>query len=231
METVVLILMILVCFSFVLKQTFQGWRTQFAVSVICLFFIGMSVPLAIEQSSTQIQQWLQNPALMLDTSVLLFIDVSLQVAFAIFAARLMTSGKEPKGMIRLYRFLRYFPGLLIFPVLFYILVQLIFLFIGVSFGLIGWGFGGAIAVGVPLAAWGVKWLLPEKELRLEMLFLVNLLIAIIGVVATVNGRTAVAGVADVSWAALGGVLAIAAAGIITGFIIRKIIIKRSINKN
>lgn len=218
----------LVCFSFVLKQTFQGYKTQLIISVLCLLFIGLSVPFAIEQSKTQIQQWLQNPALMLDTSVVLFIDVALQIAFALFSARLLTSGKEKKSVIRTYRLLRYFPGILIFPVLFYALVQIIFAFPGASFNTLGWSFGAAVAVMVPALAWLLKWLLPEKDIRIELLFLLNLLIAIIGVVATVNGRTAVAAVGDVNWNSLAGVIAISAVGIILGFFIRKIsIIKKS----
>jgi hypothetical protein len=39
-----------------------------------------------------------------------------------------------------------------------------------------------------LLTWGVRWLVPEKELRLEVFFLSNALIAILGIIATVNGR-------------------------------------------
>ncbi len=58
---------------------------------------------------------------------------------------------------------------------------------------------------------GLCWLVPEKEIRLELLFMVNMLIAALGVVATVNGRTAAAGTNQVEWGALGGVAAIIAA--------------------
>lgn len=45
----------------------------------------------------------------------------------------------------------------------------------------------------------LRYLLPEKELRLELLFLTNALTAILGIIATVNGRTAVTGISEVDW--------------------------------
>ena len=54
METLVLVMMILVCFSFVLKQTFHGVKEIMIISVLVAFFVGMTWPFAIEQSKTQI---------------------------------------------------------------------------------------------------------------------------------------------------------------------------------
>ena len=71
METVVFVLMILVCFNFMLKQTYRKLRSVLVISVICALFVGLMWPYAIEQSKTQIADWLANPALMLDTSVVL----------------------------------------------------------------------------------------------------------------------------------------------------------------
>ena len=78
METVVLVLMILVCFNFMLKQTYRKLRSVLAISVICALFVGLMWSYAIEQSKTQIADWLANPALMLDTSVVLSVEVVLQ---------------------------------------------------------------------------------------------------------------------------------------------------------
>ena len=40
METLVLVMMILVCFSFVLKQTFHGVKEIMIISVLVAFFVG-----------------------------------------------------------------------------------------------------------------------------------------------------------------------------------------------
>ena len=50
METVVLVLMILVCFNFMLKQTYRKLRSVLAISVICALFVGLMWSYAIEQS-------------------------------------------------------------------------------------------------------------------------------------------------------------------------------------
>jgi hypothetical protein len=49
-------------------------------------------------------------------------------------------------------------------------------------------------------------------------FLLSALIAGLGVVATVNGRTAVSGTSQVDFAALGGVIALLLAGTVTGYL-------------
>lgn len=61
----------------------------------------------------------------------------------------------------------------------------------------------------------------EKELRLELLFLTNALTAILGIIATVNGRTAVTGVSEVDWGALTGLIIMLAGGGLIGLVIYK----------
>ena len=67
----------------------------------------------------------------------------------------------------------------------------------------------------------LRYLLPERELRLELLFLTNALTAILGIIATVNGRTAVTGVSEVDWGALTGLIIMLAGGGLIGLVIYK----------
>ena len=149
METVVVVLMILVCFNFMLKQTYRKWGSVTLIAVVCALFVGLIWPYAIEQSKTQIADWLSNPALMLDTSVVLSIEVVLQMAFCMLAAHVMTTGRIRKRTLWSYKALRWFPGLLIFPVLFSGLVALIFSFPGVSFPRIAWSMAAGVLVLIP----------------------------------------------------------------------------------
>lgn len=216
METVVLVMMIVVCFNYLLKQT---WRKPFYVAfsaVVCALLVGLAWPWAIEQSKNQIAGWLADSALMLDLAVLLTLEVALQMAFCIVAAHIHSAGRVKPSVVRIYRLLRWFPGLLVFPVLFSLLVAAIFALPGVSFPLVAWSLAAVVAVVIPLGRWALKHLLPEKEIRLELLFLTNALIAILGIIATVNGRTAVAGITSVDWPSLGGVMAFVAAGLLLG---------------
>lgn len=221
METVVVVLMILICFNFMLKQTYRKQWSVATIAVVCALFVGLVRPYAIEQSKTQIADWLANPALMLDTSVILSLEVVLQMAFCMLAAHVLTTGPIKKRTLWAYRALRWFPGILIFPVLFSGLVYLIFSFPGVSFSLIAWSMAGGVLVLIPAGTLFLRWLLPEKELRLELLFLTNALTAILGIIATVNGRTAVAGISEVDWSALGGLIGLLILGGLIGLIIRK----------
>ena len=221
METVVIVLMILVSFNFLVKLTYAKVWWAAIITVGAALFVGLMWPYAIEQSRTQIDEWLSNPSLMLDTSVILTIEVVIQMSFCMLAAHIMTAGKLNRRTVWLYRILRWFPGVLILPVLFSVLVWLIFAFPGVSFSLIAWSMAGATLLLIPAGILFLLWLLPEKDLRLEILFLTNALTAILGIIATVNGRTAVVGVSEVNWMAVAGVIAIIAAGALVGLIIHK----------
>lgn len=188
--------------------------------------MGLMWPYAVEQSKSQIAGWLSDSALMLDVAVILTLEVAVQMAFCVLSAHIQTTVKVKPLTLWIYRILRWFPGVLIFPVLFSLLVSLIFALPGTSFQLVAWSAAAAVFVAIPIATYGVKRLLPEKEIRLEVLFLSNALIAILGVVATVNGRTAVAGISEVDLAALAGVCGLVVLGLIGGFIQHGIRLKR-----
>lgn len=221
MQTVVLVLMILTVFNFMLKQTFHRWYYILAVAVVAALFTGLMWPVAIEQSKSQIASWLENSTLMLDTSVLLTIEVAVQMGFCLLAANQLTGGIGKRITCWIYRVLWFFPGILIFAVLFSLLVTVIFQFPGVSFAVIAWVLAAIVLVVVPLGTWLLRWLLPEKDIRLELLFLTNALVAILGIVATVNGRTAVEGISEVNWPALAALLGLLLVGIAIGMLLRK----------
>ena len=76
METVVIIIMVAVGFSFLLKLTYHRPAGAIALALVAAAFVFLSYDEATSQSKTQIAEWLQNPSLMLDTSVWLTIDVA-----------------------------------------------------------------------------------------------------------------------------------------------------------
>lgn len=218
MNTVVLVLMLLTAFNFLLKQTFWKLMAVSIIAVVCAVFAGWMWPYAIEQSKTQIANWLSNQPLMLDTSVLLSIEVCIQMAYAMLAVHVANDYPVKPRTIVMYRFLRWFPGLLIFPVIFSGLVYLIFAFPETSFETVAWSYAAFILVIIPIGRYLLLYLLPEKELRLELFFLTNALVAILGIVATVNGKTSAAGVSEIDWKAMAGVVIIAVVGGILGLI-------------
>ncbi|MDR2556386.1 MAG: hypothetical protein LBC49_01585, partial [Bacteroidales bacterium] len=79
------------------------------------------------------------------------------------------------------------PGLLVFPVLFYLLTQAIYFFAGVDFTTISYLLALGAGVLLPLLSLLLKFLFPNKEFRLEVYLLISVFICIIGLIATANG--------------------------------------------
>lgn len=221
METVVTVMMILVCFNYLLKQTCRRSGFVLCSAVVCTLFLGLIWPCAIEQSKSQVSEWLADSALMLDAAVVLTVEVTIQIAFCIMAEHIHTSERVKPSMIWLYRLLQWFPGILVFPVLFSLLVAAIFALPGISFPSVAWTTGLLVFAIILPGTWGLKRLLPEREVRLELLFLSNALLLLLGVIATVNGQTAVAGQTQVDWKALAGVMLLVAAGLAGGMALRR----------
>ena len=200
METIVTIMMLLTVGCFLLKQTFMGVRQILVTAVVAMLFVALTWPFAVTQSKTEIAAWLADSRLMLDVAVLLSVDIALEIAFCVTDVDVRTSRKVGIKKRMWFRFLRYFPGLLIFPVFFALLVWVIFALPGVDFAVIGWSLGVALLFVIPLLTYLLRLVVPEEDLRLELLYLCNLLLGGLGVIATVNGTTAVRGV---NYAALG----------------------------
>ena len=168
MTTVVLILMILVCFNFLLKQTFVP-RNVLAITTLVLgIFAALMWQVAIEQSKTQIIDWLHDTALMRNIAAILSIDVVVQLTFCIFTVRSAGSRGNTLRSRIIAKGLLFYPGFIIFPVVFALLVQLIFLTPGVSFTLVSTSLGVAILFAVPLGIMVLRAILPESDLRLEI---------------------------------------------------------------
>lgn len=213
--------MLLVGFSVVLKLTYLPLWGQATVYLVLALFTGMSLKYAISQSKIQIDIWINDPELMLDIAVLLTADVFLQISFCVLSAKRLAGEYLSKTNIIFQAVTQWIPGILIFPVLLALLVEVIFAFPGMSFSAIAWTLASAVFLTGVVLSCIFKWILPEKDLRLELIFMINALIALLGVIATVNGRTAVAGIDSVEWKTLAGVMAVLIAGAAAGYIIFK----------
>lgn len=218
MNTVVWILILLTAFNFLLKQTFWQPAAVLCISIGMVLFAACMWPYAVEQSSTQIAAWLADPKLMLDTAIVLTVEVALQITFCLSTVHVENVSPVKKRMLLANRFLYWFPGMLIFPVVFFGLTRSVFAFPGVPFSTIAWGFAGMVGVTILLGRYAVKYLLPERDLRLELFFMTNVLVAVLGVIATVNGRTTVEGGATVDGKALLGCIGLIFAGGAVGFL-------------
>jgi hypothetical protein len=226
MEIVILVIMVLVGFSFLLKLTHRSLVGIAVTSLVMALFTAFMWRYAIEQSQTQIADWLNNPELMLDTSVILTIDVVWQLGFCLLAAQKIYGGKLSRVNRIVLELTGWVPGLLIFMVLFSLLTAAIFSLPGMEFSTIAWCMAVALLIAIPALTLLIKYLFPEKDYRIELLFMINVLIAILGVITTVNGRTTVKGVDSADYMALAGVIILFIVGAFIGYIFYKRKIKK-----
>ena len=211
-------IMVLSCSAYILKQTYMALYMSVVYSAISALFIFLIWPFAIEQSTSRISDWISDSALMLNVAVILIINVTIQISFCVLAVQISTSIKVKKKLSLIYNILRWMPDLLIFPVLFWLLVYVIFAFPGRPFRQTAALLAATVFVAAPALVFVIKRVLPENSTRIELLFLVNVLIAIFGIVASVNGKTSVACTNQVNWIALAGITTLAILGITCGII-------------
>lgn len=218
--------MLLVFINSAFKLSLAKWRTLVATTLACVLWIGLNWPSAIGQSQNQIEEWLADQKMMLDASVILTVEVLWQISYCMLAGKHLygerdninfEDARRGKFAKFCYSALNVLPGILIFPVLYYLLVQVIYLFPGYSFSAVAWSLAFVVGIVLLVLALGIRWLLPERELRLEMLFLDSSLIMILGVIATMNGTATFSASDPVEWSALAVFLALLLVCALTGF--------------
>lgn len=199
MELIISILMLFIVMNCVLKVSFWKWWQAALFGVVCGVFVAATYPYAILQSKTQIADYLGNTVALQDMAVIITIESVICFAYCVAVLR-GWFGQREKWWVKP---LKWYPSLLIFPVLFYLQTELIFSFSGVSFTALSYGLAVAVAVLLPLLCAFFRYLLPEKDLRLEVHFLVSLFVCIIGLLTTVNGNVTYQAVEEpTNWKAL-----------------------------
>jgi len=184
MELIIQILMLFIIINCVLKLSFWKLWQVLIFSLICGVFVIFACHYATMQSKTQLADYLNNTKIMQDAAVFITIESTLCLAFCIAALQKYFGKKMKRWMRPLYGY----PSLLVFPVLFYILTQLIFGLPGYDFSNISYSMAITVFAGLPLLTYLIKKLYPENELRLEVHFLVSFFVCIIGLISTVNGN-------------------------------------------
>lgn len=163
MDTVVLVLMLLIAFNFLLKQTF--WKTvgsrhhSHCCRPVCRTDVAVCHR-AIENTDCRL---LGNTA---DAGHFRFltIEVSLQDGLCpCWPVHVASAYPVKPRTLLTYRFLRWFPGLLIFPVLFSGLVYLIFAFPGTPFTTVAWMYAACVLIAIPVGRWLLLYLFRRRS--------------------------------------------------------------------
>lgn len=199
MELLIQVLILFIVINSLFKLSFWkiGQAALFGLS--CALFIIFTCRYAVLQSKTQLSDFLNTPKILQDAAVLITIESAVCFLFC-FAALRELFGKKHKPWIKpLY----WYPSLLVFPALFYVLTQLIFLMPGTNFSVISYLLAGAMLVLFPALSYGIRKLYPEKEMRLEVHFLISLFVCLLGLISTVNGNVTYAATENATnWKAL-----------------------------
>lgn len=186
MEALVIVLAVFVCMDFAIRLSFLRRTYVLALAVVCALFTGLMRPVATAQSSAALSGYVSDPAFMLDMAVLLCADIMLGITFCWLSVRRMDDGGKFGAWQKiLLGFSGYFPGITVFIILFWLLMNVIFSFPGVSFALLSWGLAVAVLVAVPLMAFVFRRLVPGERDRLDLMFMAYVITAMAGVVATV----------------------------------------------
>ncbi len=155
------------------------WQ-RFVFSGTLALFAYVSVDYAMLQSKTQIADYLQNNVVLQDIAIIVTIESAVCLAFCFSYFKI----DQSKRM----RYLHYYPSLLLFPVIFYLLTQSLFTLTGVDFETTALVFAIAIVTLLPLIAEGAKWLIPEETGRVEIHLLLTIFVCLLGLIATENGK-------------------------------------------
>lgn len=191
MEILFHILIVLILLRTSIKLSFnKWWHSSIVLLVLCLIVI-LFYPFAIQMSKTQVASYLNDTAFMQNIAVVVTIESALMVSFSFMALREMFGKVVTPWFMNL---LRWFPGFLIVPVLFYLLTYAIFNFAGSDFQMIAIGVAFLVFVVLMLVVLLFKFLVPDLEIRYEMHFVVTIFVAIVGLLTTVTNEVSYAAV-------------------------------------
>ena len=120
---------------------------------------------------------------MLDVSVCITLEAAILITFCFDCFSGMRT--RDTAFKRSVTFLLHlYPGLLIGGVLCYILAELLFSFPGIDFNMLSWTVATTTFLLIGVGARLLQILLGDKALRLEILFIVNLFIVVLSIIAT-----------------------------------------------
>ena len=183
MESFISILFLLALLSFVIQLSLL--KSNLPVAILLLMVsvgIFLAYPFAIEQSYSKFQEMLTKQEIVSNFLVIQIVECIAGILLSIFLIRMFYN--EP--VISVFRYLNYFPGIIVLPAFFY-LESFIFLTIpGVSFKLLAL----LIALLVPAFIFGfiklIRYLIPEYDLRLELKFVLHILQLLVTIIVSIK---------------------------------------------
>jgi len=185
MALIITVLMLFVALNCAAKLSLWPWRQRFLFSAAVALFTWWSQRYAVLQSKTQLADLLQNVAALQNMAVIVTIESAVNFGFC---SRWLNDAYSAQGCKWWESLLRWYPSLLVFPVMFYLLTQTMFMAVGVDFGVSAAAVAAVALVGLPLLAEGFKLYMPDGDGRVELHVLLSCFVCVLGLISTVTGK-------------------------------------------
>lgn len=184
MSAIIFFIIFFVLLNTGLKLSFWKWWQMLIMGILFGVFIWVIYPMGIAQSQTMVNMQLSDIESRKNFTALLTIEAFIYIYFCL---AFLTQIFQPKRNNKQLKILNFFPGLLIFPVLYYLFTQVVFNFSGVEFSTLALHFALVVSIGIPLFSIGLKQLFPERDFRIELLLLSSLLVVVLSLISTHSG--------------------------------------------
>ena len=219
MTLVIQVLILFVFINTILKLSFWRWWQAALFALVGAVFTICICPYTASQSKTQLAELMSSNQVMQDLAVLVTLESALYIAYCLVGLKEIFG----KKVTCWGSFLFFYPGLLIFPSLFYLQALTIFSMPGTDFDSVAYVIAGGVLLLLPLLSYGVRHLFPEKDLRLEVHFLVSLFICVIGLICTADGKVTYAAANNpMNWKAFALAAGLFIVLFLAGYIIYKV---------
>jgi len=184
MSAIIFFIIFFVLLNTGLKLSFWKWWQMLIMGIFFGIFIWIIYPVAIAQSQTTVNLQLADTDNRKNFTVLLTIEAFIFIYFCLTYLKQLFQSKPINKKLK---FLNLFPGLLVFPVLYELFIQVVFNFSGVEFSKLALLSAIAISILIPLFSLGLKRLFPEKDFRIEILLLSSFLVVVLSLISTHSG--------------------------------------------
>lgn len=188
MKSITLIVQALILLGLGLKMSFWQKRVGVFIACLCLLFSLGILHWTVEIPQNRITDWMHDYHSRQDIAVCLMLDVAFQISFCLMTVRRKYGSSLSKAGRWCYRLLLGYPGLIFYGIIFLLQVELIGSFPGQSFWLTAFLEGLFFMLILLLIRKGFIQLLPQADSRLELLFLIEVMVGILGILSTVCGN-------------------------------------------
>ena len=228
MEMLVMVLVLLIVVNSAFKMSLWPWWQRGLFSLLLGAFIVWGMDIAAGQSKTEVSAWLRREDIRQWMAIIITLESSLGVMFCL---SYFDTGRKGRKSAILRRMLYVYPPLLLFPVVFYLSMQCLFVWVGSDFTTTAWILAMGAAVLVPLLTVAAGWLLPDRESRVEAHLWLTAMVCVIGLLMTQNGKIIYnPGEHPVDWTAMALTLSGCAVAVAAGFLAHRVKWKIKRNK-